>query len=74
MTVAFTMTKLPFVLLLTIFLSYTHAQFTIQPDEFAMGNMDGLFDAIIDVRTQAEWDAGHVSAARAVWCCSHASP
>jgi hypothetical protein len=52
--------NLPIVLLLTLFSSFAHSQLTIEPDEFAMGNMDGLFDAIIDVRTADEWLAGHV--------------
>jgi hypothetical protein len=52
--------NLPIVLLLTLCSSFAHSQLTIEPDEFAMGNMDGLFDAIIDVRTADEWLAGHV--------------
>lgn len=62
MTTMVTTMKLLIVLLLTLFSSCTRAQFTIQPAEFAMGNSQGLFDAIIDVRTESEWLGGHVSA------------
>jgi hypothetical protein len=65
------MTKLPFALLLTALKLSSHssyAQFIIEPDEFAMGNMDGLFDAIIDVRTEDEWLGGHVCK---MWCIKY---
>ena len=36
------------------------AQQIILPFEFQQGTMNGTFDAVIDVRTQSEWDSGHV--------------
>ena len=36
------------------------AQQIIPPSEFYEGVMSGTFDAVIDVRTQSEWDSGHV--------------
>jgi len=61
---------MPFVktaLLLAVLFPSINAQFTIEPEEFYMNAIAGTYDAVIDVRTQTEWDAGHVS--RDSRCC-----
>lgn len=58
----FTMTKpfLPMALLLAALLPYSNAQFVIDPMEFYTNALAGMYDAIIDVRSDTEWSAGHV--------------
>ena len=68
----FTMTK-PFLqsaLLLVALLPHFNAQFVIEPMEFYTNAVAGMYDAIIDVRSDSEWNAGHVRRAweRCLFC------
>lgn len=49
-----------FILILIICPHLDEAQRTISPEDFYNGIQNSLFDAIIDVRTQNEWDSGHI--------------
>eukprot|EP00934_Nitzschia_sp_Nitz4_P003185 Nitzschia sp. Nitz4//scaffold684_size1748//1005//1568//NITZ4_009316-RA/size1748-processed-gene-0.0-mRNA-1//-1//CDS//3329556539//3175//frame0 len=47
--------------LVSFLLVFTEAQIQLQSsEELYEGIMDGMFDVVLDVRTQAEWDAGHI--------------
>lgn len=50
---------LPFLAILSRFLSI-HAATTLQPADLYEGIQQGLFDLVVDVRTQEEWDVGHL--------------
>jgi rhodanese-related sulfurtransferase len=44
-----------------LLLGLAHAQqFELTPKEFLAGNQQGMFNVIIDVRTQSEWNEGHI--------------
>ena len=57
-----TMTKplLQSALLMVAILPHLNAQFVIEPIEFYMNAVAGTYDSIIDVRSESEWEAGHV--------------
>jgi hypothetical protein len=57
---ALTMPFFKSALLLAALLPSAKAQFTIQPAEFYAGATAGIYDAIIDVRSEGEWNDGHV--------------
>eukprot|EP00934_Nitzschia_sp_Nitz4_P004453 Nitzschia sp. Nitz4//scaffold249_size28687//26888//27832//NITZ4_008121-RA/size28687-processed-gene-0.36-mRNA-1//1//CDS//3329544029//4443//frame0 len=38
----------------------TEAQIQLTTEELYAGMMDGMFDAVLDVRKQSEWDLGHI--------------
>jgi hypothetical protein len=38
----------------------------LTPEQFLDGNQKGLFSVIVDVRTQSEWNAGHIENATLV--------
>lgn len=64
LTMTMMFTSMPFLksaLLLAALFPLASGQFTIQPEEFYMGATSGLYDAIIDVRSEGEWSDGHVS-------------
>jgi rhodanese-related sulfurtransferase len=50
-----------------LLLGLAHAQQReLTPEQFLDGNQKGLFSVIVDVRTQSEWNAGHIENATLV--------
>lgn len=53
-------------LILGVYLPLSASQTIIQPDELAQGIETERWGAVLDVRTKAEWDTGHIETATLV--------